>query len=157
MALLTGDEIIEIAVRLEENGEAFYNAAAEKATTPGIKALFEELAVQEQYHRRAFQQMGRGVVEFALSPEQWDEFQGYTDALLKQSFFAQPENALNQAAQAEDERAALQSALDFEKEAMLFFHEMRDVVKGTGRQVVERIINEEKQHVQRLSGILATY
>jgi rubrerythrin len=155
MALLTGDEIIEIAVRLEESGEAFYNAAAEKATTPGVKALFGDLALQEQYHRRAFQQMGGGVVEFALSPEQWDEFQAYTGALLQQSFFAKPESALNLAAQAQDERTALQAALDFEKEAMLFFYELQNVVRGSGKQTVERIIQEEKQHVQRLSAMLA--
>jgi rubrerythrin len=157
MALLTGDEIIEIATRLEESGEVFYNAAAEKATSGGIKALFEELAVQEQYHRRAFEQMGRGEVEFALSPEQWNEFQGYTDALLQQSFFAQPENALNLAARAENEQAALRAALDFEKEAMLFFHELQAVVKGADREVVERIIQEEKQHVQRLSRMLRSW
>ncbi len=39
MALLSATEIIEIAVRLEENGEAFYTGAAAKATTPGVKAL----------------------------------------------------------------------------------------------------------------------
>lgn len=155
MALLTGGEIIEIAMDLEESGEAFYNAVAEKATTPGIKELFEDLALQEQYHRRAFQQMGRDAVELALTPEQWKQFQGYTNALLQQSFFAKPENALNLAAQAEDEQAALQAALDFEKEAMLFFHELLDVVKDADRQVVERIVQEEKQHIQRLSGMLA--
>ena len=155
MGLLTADEIVEIAVRLEESGEAFYNAAAARATTPGIKALFEDLALQEQYHRRAFQQMGRDAVELTLSPDQWQEFQAYTDALLRQSFFADPENALNLAAGAEDERSALQAALDFEKEAMLFFHELQAAVKGGGKQIVERIIQEEKQHVQRLSAMLA--
>lgn len=155
MSLLTGDEIIEIAMRLEENGEAFYNAAAENATTPDVKALFEDLAMQEQYHRRAFQQMGRDVVELALSPEQFDQFQAYTGALLQQSFFAAPESALNVAAQAEDERSALQAALDFEKEAMLFFHELEDAVKGPGKQTIAGIVQEEKQHVLRLSGMLA--
>jgi rubrerythrin len=155
MALMTGDEIIEIAIRLEENGEAFYNAAAAKTTAAGVKALFEDLAAQERYHRRAFQQMGGGVVEFALSPEQWDEFQAYTDALLQNSFFARPENALNVAAQAHDERSALQAALEFEKEAMLFFHEFEDAVRGPGQQTVGRIIQEERQHLQRLSGMLA--
>jgi rubrerythrin len=155
MALLTGDEIIEIAVHLEESGEVFYNAAAEKATTAGVKGLFEELAIQEQYHRRAFQQMGRDVVGRALTPEQWDEFQAYTGALLQQSFFSKPENALNLAAEAEDERAALQAALDFEKEAILFFQELQGVVKGGDREMVERIIQEEKQHIRRLSGMLA--
>jgi rubrerythrin len=155
MALLTGDEIIEIATRLEENGEAFYNAAAAKATTASVKALFHDLALQEQYHRRAFEQMGRGGVELALSPDQWQEFQAYTDALLQQSFFASSESALNLATRAQSEHEALQAALDFEKEAMLFFHELRDVVRGAGRQAVERIIQEEKQHVQRLSAMLS--
>jgi rubrerythrin len=154
MALLTGDEMIEIATRLEESGEAFYNAAAEKATMPGVKALFRDLAIQEQHHRRAFQQMGRDVVELALSPEQWDEFQAYTDALLQQSFFAKPEGALSQAAQAMDEQEALQGALGFEKETLLFFHELRDAVRGAGQQVIERIIQEEKRHIQRLAGML---
>ena len=155
MAILTGDEIIEIATRLEESGEAFYNSAADKATDAGVKALFEELAIQEQYHRQAFQQMGRRVVELALSPEQWDEFQAYTGALLQNHFFTSPENALSIAAAAEDERAALQAALGFEKETLLFFHELRNAVRGPGQQTVDRIIQEEKQHVQRLTGMLA--
>lgn len=155
MALLTGDDIIEIAMRLEESGEAFYTAAAEKASTDGVKALFEDLAIQEQYHRRAFQQMGRDVVELALTPEQWDQFQAYTDALLQQSFFAKPEGALSQAGEALDEREALQAALSFEKETLLFFHELQDAVRGPGQQTVERIIGEEKQHIQRLSAMLA--
>ncbi len=155
MAILTGDEIIEIATRLEESGEAFYNSAADKATDAGVKALFEELAIQEQYHRQAFQQMGRRVVELALSPEQWDEFQAYTGALLQNHFFTSPENALSIAAAAEDGRAALQAALGFEKETLLFFHELRNAVRGPGQQTVDRIIQEEKQHVQRLTGMLA--
>src|SRR5512143_1786142 len=110
MALLTGDEIIEIAVRLEEKGEVFYKTAAQKAKDASVKALFDDLAIQEQHHRRAFAQMGHGGVELALSPEQWDESQAYTGALLQQSFFAKPEGALSQATEAADERQALQAA-----------------------------------------------
>lgn len=156
MALLTADEIIEIATRLEESGEAFYNEAATRAATSGVKALFEDLAVQEQYHRRAFEQMGRDVTELALSPEQWDQFQAYTEALLQNSFYAKPENALNRASEARNEQEALQAALDFEKEAILFFTEMQGAVRGAERSVVERIVQEEKQHVQRLSAMLTT-
>jgi rubrerythrin len=156
MALLTGDEIIEIAMRLEERGEMFYSAAAEKAPTADVKALFKDLAVQERYHRRAFQQMGRGVVELALSPEQWDQFQAYTGALLRQSFFDKAEGALSQAVEAIDEQDALQAALGFEKETLLFFHELRNVVRGPAQQAVDRIVEEERRHIQRLSGMLAT-
>lgn len=155
MALLTGDEIIEIAMRLEERGEAFYNAAAENATTAEIQALFEELALEEQYHRRAFQQMGRGVVDLALSDEQWDQFQAYAGALLQQSLFDKPEGALGRATEARDEREAVQAALGFEEETLVFFRQLRSVVRGAEQQVVDRIIQEEERHIQRLSGILA--
>ena len=155
MALLTGDEIIEIAMRLEERGEAFYNAAAEKATTDEIKTLFEELAIQEQYHRRAFQQMGRDLVQSILSDEQWEQFQAYAGALLDQRLFDNPEGSLSEVAGVEEEREALRAALGFEKETLQFFRELRGVVKGADQQTVDRIIGEEEHHVQRLSGMLS--
>jgi rubrerythrin len=156
VTLLTGDEIIEIAIRLEKRGEAFYIEAAQSATTASVKALFEDLAEQESHHCRAFQQMGRAVVELALSPDQWDQFQAYAGALLQQSLFGTPEGALSRAAEAMDEGEALQAALDFEKETLLFFYELRDAVRGPAQQVVEGIVQEEKRHIQRLSAMLAT-
>ena len=155
MALLTGDEILEIAMRLEEKGEAFYNAAAEEATTAEIKKLFEELAIQEQYHRRAFQQMGRDLVQLTLSDEQWEQFQSYAGVLLEQRVFEKPDGALGKVAGVQDEREALQTALDFEKDTLQFFQELRGVVKGADQQTVDRIIGEEEHHVKRLSGMLA--
>jgi rubrerythrin len=49
----------------------------------------------------------------------------------------------------------LQGALGFEKETLLFFHELKGVVGGAGQQTVERIVQEEKRHIQRLSAMLA--
>jgi rubrerythrin len=155
MALLSGDEIVAIAMRLEQRGEAFYSEAAQTAASAGVRELFVYLAEQERHHRRAFEQMARDGVEVGLTPEQQAEFQAYADALLKQSFFADPEGGLPQAAQAEGERAALEAALAFEKETLLFFHELREAVLGAGRRVVEGVIEEERRHIQRLSGVLA--
>ena len=156
MTLLTGDELIEIAIRLEERGEVFYTVAAEKATGDSVRALFEDLAEQERHHRRAFQRMGRDVVELALSQDQWDQFQAYAGALLRQSFFDRPEGALSRAVGTIDEEEALQAALEFEKETLLFFYELRGAVRGPGQRVVERIVQEEKRHIQRLAAMLAT-
>ncbi|MFN2182548.1 MAG: ferritin-like domain-containing protein [Anaerolineae bacterium] len=156
MALLTGDETIEIAVRLEERGEAFYHTAAGRTDAAEIKALFEELAIQEQYHRRAFQQMGRDIAQLALSDEQWEQFQAYSGALLEQRVFDKPAGALAEAAQAKSETEALRAALGFEQETVQFYRELRGVVRGADQQTVDRIIGEEEHHIQRLSGMLAT-
>jgi rubrerythrin len=156
MALLTGNEIIDMAVRLEEKGQAFYNAAAERADSAEVQSLFAELAVQEQYHRRAFEQMGGGAVALSMADEQWEQFQAYRDALLQNTFFADAEGALKRAKEARDEGEALQAALDFEKETLGFYQDLRDVVRGADRQTIERIANEEKEHIRRLSAMLAT-
>lgn len=155
MALLTGEEVIEIAIRLEESGEAFYSTAAEEATMASVQSLFHELALQERYHRRAFELLGRGAVELALSPEQWDRFQAYADALLQQSFFRKPQGALRHAAVAQDEREALKAALDFEQETLVFFQQLHDALRQPGQKVVDDIIQEEKRHIQRLSAAIS--
>jgi rubrerythrin len=155
MALLVGDEVFEIAVRLEENGEAFYNAAAERATTADVKSLFRDLAVQEQYHRRAFEGMASGKLDLTFTPEQWEQFQAYADALLRNEFFDRPGSALDRVADAGDQREVLQAALGFEKETLLFYHEIKDAVRGADQEAISRIVREEKQHILRLSTVLA--
>lgn len=156
MALMTGDEILDIATRLEENGEAFYDSAADRATTAEVKTLFQDLAVQEQYHRRAFEAMAGGEVTLGFTAEQHEEFAAYTDALLRKEFFDSSGGALDRAARAGDERSALEAALGFEKETLLFYHELKGMVSSADRAMVERIIEEEKQHIQRLSRMLAS-
>jgi rubrerythrin len=52
----SGSEIIEIAIRIEENGQKFYTAAAEIIKgNEDIKVLFSELAEKELPHIAIFQ------------------------------------------------------------------------------------------------------
>ena len=155
MALLTGDEIIEIAIRLEERGETYYSASAKTTTTPEIRTLFEDLANQERYHRQAFQRMGRDLVQATLSDEQWEQFQDYAGALLEQRIFDKAEGAVAKTAAVQDEREALEVALGFEEETVRFFRELRGVVRGGEQRTVDRIIGEEEQHIHRLQGMLS--
>ena len=155
MALVTEDEIVDIAIRLEESGEAFYTAAADKMANDKIRLLFQELSMQEQEHRRAFQQMGRNAVKLAYTPEQWEQFQAYVGALLQQTFFRNPESALERATTVTDPASALEAALGFEKESILFYQELQAVVQETNRQIVARVIREEKHHLERLADVLA--
>ena len=54
----SGQEIVEIAIRLEENGYAFYIAAAEMIREPNdTKNLFLDLAEKETMHIAVFQKL----------------------------------------------------------------------------------------------------
>jgi hypothetical protein len=38
---------------------------------------------------------------------------------------------------------------------LLFYHEIKDAVRGADQEAISRIIQEEKQHILRLSTVLA--
>ena len=57
MVVFTAAEALNMALEIEKNGEVFYNEVAAKSADPEVKALFEDLAVQERGHYQVFQKM----------------------------------------------------------------------------------------------------
>jgi rubrerythrin len=155
MAVFTAAEAIEMALEIEKNGEVFYNAAAEKSDDAEVTALFEDLAVQEQIHYEIFQKM-LGSVGSApeLPAEEYDQYQAYLDAALDNALFSGEDKALALAEKATDRETALRAALGFEKDTMLFFYDLREMVGEADRESVSRVIGEERKHVRRLAALL---
>jgi len=155
MAVFTAAEGIEMAMEIEKNGETFYNAAADKATDPEVTALFKDLAVQEQAHYRVFQKMLGGTAPAPdLPATEYDQYQAYVQVALENALFAGPDKALALAEQAKDRETALRAALGFEKDTMLFFYDLREMVSEGDRQAISNVIQEEKKHMRRLANML---
>ena len=55
--MFDASEILEFAVRIEENGEAFYRSMAQKCKEEKIENLFNYLADEEIKHRKTFTDM----------------------------------------------------------------------------------------------------
>ena len=53
-----------------------------------------------------------------------------------------------------DEKEAIRMAMGFEKETILFFYTLRDLVTGGQQEMIGKIIAEEKLHLRRLAGML---
>jgi len=155
MAVFTAAEALEMAIEIEENGEVFYNQAAERSADADIKALFEDLAVQEQRHRQVFKKMLGGVESALESPAvEYDQYETYLNVALENALFAGPEKALTLAKQATDRETALRAAMGFEKDTLLFFYDLRDMVGEKDRDAVSAVIREEKKHLRRLTEML---
>lgn len=142
-------------MQIERSGEVFYNAVAAKVPDPDVKRLFQELVVQEQRHYQVFEKMA-GTVGGAASPSapEYDEYQAYLQATLDNALFAGPDKALALAEQARDRQAALRTAVGFEKDTLLFFYDLRDMVSEAEQKAVNGIIQEEKLHLHRLARLL---
>lgn len=155
MAFLKAADAIEMAMGIETSGETFYRAVAQKAKMEGVQALFEDLAVQEVSHYVTFKKLGETLRDrLMMSADEWDEYQGYLEATVQSALFEGPDRALAAAEEVEDEKEALRMAMGFEKETLLFFYNLRDIVSQADAKTVDKIIAEEKTHLRRLAGLL---
>lgn len=155
MAIFTAAEALNMALNIEQNGETFYKAAARKAQDAQVKALLEELAVQERQHYRVFEKLSSHAGEPpAQSAAEWDQYDQYVQAALDNALFQGPDKSLAAAEGLKDEREALRMALGFEKDTLLFFYDLRDLLAEGDQELVNRIIQEEKRHARRLASLL---
>ncbi|MGB7060817.1 MAG: ferritin family protein [Candidatus Zixiibacteriota bacterium] len=155
MAVFTASEALKMAMEIEKNGETFYNAVATKSTDPKVRVLFEDLAVQERGHYLVFQKMLGGVKPDAELPTaMYDEYQTYLQTALDNALFAGPDKALALAEQAQDQETVVRAAMGFEKDTLLFFYDLREMVSEADRDAISGIIREEKTHLRRLAMML---
>lgn len=157
MAFLTAAEALRWAMEIEENGEAFYNTVAARSADAEVKALFEDLAVQERGHYRTFQKMLEKVKpEPDLSSVNiyYEDYEDYLRVALVNALFGGQDKGLTLARKAQDRETALQAAIGFEKDTLLFFYDLREMVSEAERQIVSDIILEEKSHLRRLAKML---
>jgi rubrerythrin len=155
LALLKAADVVELAMQLEKNGETFYRAVAQKSKSPQIRSLFEDLAEQEVKHFAVFARLSRTVQDNPLmTDEEWDQYSGYLNATIQTAFFEGPDKALAAAERVMDEKEAVRMAVSFEKETLLFFYDLRDMVSTADRAFIEKVVAEEKSHIRRLARML---
>jgi len=153
--VFAGNEIVQMAIQTEEVGNAFYTAAAQAAKSPQVNELLQWLADQELAHKKAFEAM----LQDTPSRRPAEEFAGqkgeYIQALLDSRVLPDPGAGTASLAQMSSDLQAIDFALGFEKDTILFLYEMRDIVPDSQTQRVDALIAEEKSHVKRLSDMKA--
>jgi rubrerythrin len=143
------DEIMEMAVQTEKLGYQFYTGMAEKfKTDDGLTRLFGELAGKEKQHEKTFTGLKDMVARQGIEPVQWEEVSNYLRAFVESEFFLGRGKALPAMDHIKTVLDAVRFAIGFEKETLLYFMELRTMVKE--KEVLDEVINEEKSHIRWL-------
>ncbi len=151
----SGQEILEMAVRIEENGLKFYTTAGAAAESAELKELFDVLAGEEKTHIKVFGDLkddtGRNPQE-GFDPY-LEEGTLYLKAIADTEVFTDPERGANLAKQVTSEKDAIRVAIDMEKDSLLFYYELQKMIKEKDRPILEHLIDQEKDHVRKLNDI----
>jgi rubrerythrin len=150
--LLTPAELVGLAVETEKGGRRFYAAAAAATGAPAVKDLFNYLATEEARHERVFADLHDKLkAQPAELPYDWDETSSYLRVITDSRYFLSPHSPLVQsAANVKSAGELLEIALQFEKETLLFYLELVQVVGPAHRGVLAELVGQERQHIRKL-------
>lgn len=143
-------EMVEMAIQTEQNGYAFYAEAAGKAKNESARSLLEWLAGQEKQHEEVFRAM-LDKPELHIPAEEYPgQREAFVQALLDSRVLPDKDTGLSRLQQMTEDDEIVKFALGFEKDTILFMQEMRDLIAPAGRETVDKLIAQEKGHVQKL-------
>lgn len=148
-------EIAATAVEMERRGQEFYKALARAADNEEVKRFFEYFATEESRHEGIFQGIADqlGPVELPAWSTN-EEYMDYVQALLdSHALFSRPQG-YDMAGQCKSLEEALRLAMSFEKDSLLFFMEMAELVPEKQREAVKRCAAEERLHLRQLGEML---
>ncbi|NOZ24602.1 MAG: ferritin family protein [Nitrospirae bacterium] len=141
-------EVVDQAVRTEKLGYDFYMSMAERfKDSRELKDLFETLAKKELVHKQSFEKLMEGLADEGV--EGWDEVSAYMRAFVESEFFLGSDKALVKMKEIGGIQDAVEFAIAFEKETLLYFLGLKKAVKE--KDIVDEIIEEEQSHITWLS------
>jgi rubrerythrin len=146
------DEILEQAIRTEKLGYQFYTGmAARFAKDNELRSLFLSLADVEMEHEKLYSGMKDLIDQSVPATADREEVSQYMRAIVESEFFLGNKKSLAGMDRITSITEAVRFALGFEKETLLYFIGLRDVVPQ--KDVVDIIMDEERSHIRALSAL----
>ncbi len=144
------DEIFEMAEQIERNGASFYREAARKTGDSTVKQIFLNLAQMEDGHLIIFQDMRKHLgpnekEQTAFDPE--DESIMYLQAMANSHGTEGKKDRQTKLTGNETIKEIFEIAINAEKNSIIFYTALKDLVDKTGKDKVETIISEEMGHL----------
>ena len=147
------NELINIAIGIERRGITFYDIMARSTDDEMARDVFQGLADMEREHIQIFQDMLGEADKYQSSETASEEYAGYLQALIDSAIFTDDAITSEMATQADSDIQALELGINAEKDSILFYYQMRDIMPQPVLPMINRIIAEEKSHLRQLSEI----
>lgn len=150
----SGEEIIEIAVQMEESGKVFYEKAISLAEGDKLKEVLTYLAQEEAKHVQDFSKLGESINYSFLPNESYPgEYEDYVRSLVNSHIFklTEVEDLIKGIKNNKD---ILRIAISFEKDSIVFFQELKNMGNKAASEVLEKLIDEERGHIKKIVAMI---
>ena len=140
-------EVLDIAIRIEKNGEAIYRNAIQKVSDEKLKDALKWMADEEVHHIEWFSSLKEtiqetsGIIADELNSDMLKNLIGDQSFTLKDIDFLRI-GSLDQ---------LVRIFIEFEKDSIIFYEMLTSFVKNKETlDHLQKIITEEKNHIKQL-------
>jgi len=146
-------ELLKIAIGVEENGKNLYETLENKAKSEKIKAIWKYLKEQEEIHRQIFKQMLDDVDNYIVYEFSPGEYDAYLKAIASSYIFTKGliEKKITELFNSELE--AVDFGIYIEKESILALSALKEYITSDKKSVLNKIIAEERKHLVSLTDL----
>ncbi len=147
-------EIFQFAIKIEENGEKFYKAVAQKIKEHETKTVFLILAEEEVRHRQIYEKMLSEIESYKPEEIYPEEYFLYLKAYVDNIIFS--DKKLDEFLKFNiniDLSYAIDYAMQKEVESILYYIEIKKFVSKEQSTKVDKIIEEERRHYLKLQNL----
>lgn len=149
----SGTDVVELGIQIEKNGMDFYNGVASNSKSKKAIEIFKYLAGEEAKHIIAFEKLLKQIEIEAPAETYQGEYYDYLKVLSEMNVFTQKNKGKEVAKQIKADIQALDMAMGFERDSILFFYEMKKIVHKKDFAVIDNLIGQEQEHLTALSGL----
>ena len=145
-------EILDIAVQQERKRVFFYDHASKKMRNKSLQQVFERCKLWEEGHIKMLENMKSTLRGKETSESYPGELKAYIDVVISQKLcdVDSPEEFDKRF---RTTRSIIEHGMQFAKDAILLFHEFLKYTQFYDKEIMQKIIDEEKEQIVCLSQI----
>lgn len=150
--MFTLGEIIDLAIRIENNGKNTYRKAQDEVASSELASMLQELADDEAEHEKWFakfredmdteiedskiEEIGRSILQSVLGNQAFS---------MNDADFSRIDNITN----------LLELSIEFERDTIIFYGMLKEFIKDDKvLSGIDQIIEEENRHIKRLEDVI---
>ena len=141
-------DLLDVLIRLEERGRAFYEDLAARTKSDRARALFSLLGSEEAQHKEIYRNLKKSLEDAPDSERTPDETRRL-DTLIRQDFAFEAFRFISKESD-EAWKQAIDFAIRLEKDTAAYIRETRSIFRNTAPEVFEKLLAEEEQHLSML-------
>ena len=139
-------EMLEMAKEIEDRGYRLYSTHAKETDDAKLKKIFNKLASDEKDHYNTFDKLEKEYKDKNQKDYSYlerVEVNDYLQSLVQFEVFPQGES---EELKEMETAQVLDRAIQSEKDSILLYRELIPYNEGKTKEVLEQLINEEKEH-----------